>query len=947
MSGFNQLDLIWLSELNMAVLYPVGELETSFAGAAIIVKGEDGTDLFIPYEGYVVGAPIAFSLGPLLNEGLFSLVVLGFGANGEPNELASFQLDEGLVPHVVALEGDVSALEMHVVGFGERHYGVLGDGASGQQAGDHQTGDHQTGGRGVREIGLRASDYEISGAVDYSDLLATFLYEMRSLEDDHFTGFFITGVPRREQRVGPCVHLRPLHHYQLGFTARAMKMALEDDDLEAFDLHEEEEQRRAEGAAILSRHDGFGADGSAGSFRVRSVPEFTLHAGMARESVDFVLRNGFQIHWRRQLESWGGDRFDGSQGWQADEEPSCFVMDDMVERDCLVQHDGAYYFRWTIEDAVIGDVVGLVFALEHASVDMAVALPGMDEVPLEQTALFIFMGDEFVPLTDEILNAAENLGITARLQSHIDKGLKQKGAKNHLRKDRVALANRLFERDDLLRGALGMKKLNALADSAPFGPELMVYRDHILRVSQNSKGQAWVDQLFGSASPSMQRGRLSDVMQFETFKKAPAFAHALVFNEAFATSFHNKPVDPPSFRMSVLEYLLGKLFSESLIDWAMRLKGESQAIIWHLALKRPAMVERLYELKLEPDVALNPFDDKTLDHAQAALDDSSHIDVNVIEKKVIPVLKALGDDRQIETLSDFAKGLHFGAEGKKLNIGELSVCLGAVERVQLQWQNWVEQAELLFKPLLHPLTLTLISFEEGEDFSSSLELETIRRDIDHLIERLVDETKCQPAIGEQAIAFIKSIETDVFLKELHDKLDLALKYHHDLMVGVEQIYEQFETNDEALAGICAIKDEEWPTLDDFGPTFGEPFVHEQLALNSQFEKSVERFSQNVHPHDDLFHQTLREALSALEAALPKLVWLKAGLLLNQRVEKTQVDLEKALFEIKPLSAKLRRSKSVSNAVRQLVMAERMGPSGWPIIHQSLEIIEKNLSLPKS
>jgi len=932
MSGFNQLDLIWLSELNMVVLYPVGEVESSFAGAAIIVKGEDGTDLFVPYEGYVLGAPIAFSLGPLFGDGLFSLVVLGFGANGEPNELASFQLDEGLVPHVVAQGEDFRGLEMHVVGFGERQDGVIGKGAC--------------------EIGLRASDYEISGAVDYSDLLATFLYEMRSLEDDHFTGFFITGIPRHEQTVGPCVHLRPLHHYQLGFTARAMKVAIEDDELEAFDLHEENDQQRVEGAAILSRHDGFGADGSAGSFRIRGVPEFTLHAGMARESVDFVLRNGFQIHWRRQLENWSGDRLDGThfddtKGWQEDESAPCFVMGDMVERDCLFQHEGAYYFRWAIEDAVIGDVVGLVFALEHASVDMQVSLPGMADVPLERTALFIFMGDEFVPLTDEILNSPENLGITARLQSHIDGGLQQKGAKNHLRKDRVALANSLFERDALLRRALGVKALTSLADSAPFGPELMVYRDHILRVSQNSKGQAWVDQIFGGASPSMHRGRLSDVMQFETFKKAPAFAHALVFNEAFANSFHNKPVDPPSFRMSVLEYLLGKLFSESLIDWVMRLKGESQAILWHLALKRPAMVERLYELKLEPDSALNPFDDKTLDHAQAALDDSSHIDVDVIEKKVIPVLKALGDDQQIDTLSDFAQGLHFGAEGKKLNIGELSVCLGAVERAQLQWQKWVEEADLLFKPLLHPLSLALISFEEGEDFSSSVELEAVRRDIHHLIERLVDETKSQGEIGEQAIAFIDSIETDVFLKELHAKLDLALKYHHDLTVGVEQIYEQFEMNDEALAGISLIKEEEWPSLEDFGPTFGEPFVHEQLALKSQFQKSVEKFSQNVHPHDDLFRQTLTEALSALEDALPKMVWLKAGLRLTQRVKTMQVDLEKALFEIKPLGAKLRRSKSVSNAVRQLVMAERMGPPGWPIIHQSVEIIEKNLSLPKT
>ena len=928
MSAVNQLDLIWLSELNLVILYPVKDLDVSFASAAIIIKGEDGTDLFVPYDGLSKGAPIAFSLGPSLQEGAyFSLSVLGFKLSGEPIELAVFQLDKEFVPHLYLSGEATKSLDMQVVGFGQ--YRCDGD----EPGSANQPGD----------IGISSADYQIEERVDYSQLLATYLYDMRSVERDNFTGFFITGVPRLDQIIGPAVHLRPLHHYQFGLQLRSMQMELDLVEDEGFDELDETGSSPIEGAAILSRHASghLSGGGAGGGFGVRDVPEFTLHAGPAREAVDFILRNGLQVHWRRQLETWNLDHLEQSRS--DDRHVQSFLMAPVSERDNLVQQDGDYFFHWAVEEAIIGDVVGMVFASDHASIDMNVLLDDQNPISMEAFGLFIFMGDEFVPLTQEILMLPENQGIVARLESHIDQGIKQSRAKNYLALERVRLASRLFERDKVLQNLVGSSQLQALADQSPFGPELMVYRDHVLHAWQEPDMALWLKDLFGSALSSG-RGRLVDSLRFETFKKVPALAHALVFNEPFRQAFGKRSVDPHSFQMPILEYLLGKFFSDRLIEWALRLKGESQAVLWHLALKRPAMVERLYELKLEPDLALNPFDERALDHAEAALSDSSHIDVEIIEQKVMPVLKALEDEGQLEALEDFAQGLKFGAEGKKLNIGELSVCLGAVEQAQTQWQAWIDEAWDVFKPLLQPLELNVVDFETGEDFSVSADLRELRQEIGRFIGQLSEELGCDEEAVQKAQAFIETVEADVFLQEIRQKLDLALKYHHDLSVGVEQIMGAFEVDEQTMSALNAIKPQEWPTMEHFGPTFAKPFVERQVALQTKFDAQVKAFAQKVHPDDGLFYATLQNSLSELGTVLPKLVWLNAGQELEHRVAKVRSGLSEALLSVGPLSSKLRRSKGVSQAVKQLVVAERMGPSGWPIINQSLEIIEKNLEV---
>ena len=61
MSSFDHLDLIWLLERNLAVIYVHGEAPVEFAAAAIILKGADGTDQFIPYDGYRRGAHCVFA----------------------------------------------------------------------------------------------------------------------------------------------------------------------------------------------------------------------------------------------------------------------------------------------------------------------------------------------------------------------------------------------------------------------------------------------------------------------------------------------------------------------------------------------------------------------------------------------------------------------------------------------------------------------------------------------------------------------------------------------------------------------------------------------------------------------------------------------------------------------------------------------------------------------
>ncbi len=939
MSVVNLLDIIWLHELNMAIIYPDQELGEAYAAAAIVIKGEDGTDQFIPYEGFLARAPIAFHLGQSHHgNGFVIITVLGFADSGVPVELAVFQLDEELVPHTGT--GDLLSdanQALHLVGFGERRSPV---GSLSLKSGVQENDDN--GFSEQSEIGLCALDYEVEGAVDYGGLLAAYLADTRASEYERFTGFYITAVRRSGDRIGPAVQLKPLHHYQFGLGLRSLLLpAPVDKETYADDRYADDIPSPLEGAAILSRYSKKGRDESAGYGEIE-VPEVTLFAGSSRESVDFILRSGFKVHWRRQLENWNQSEmasvYRGGQGL-----PVSFEMEALSEREDLEQREGDYYFRWLFEGAVIGDVVGVVFAGARSGVELEIALEDQECAPLKGEGLFIFMGDGFVPLDEGMRNYPENLGLVARLGNHVEKGLKQAMSQNFLNNERVELAKGLFDRDHALQKILHGDVLAELAASAPIGPELMVYRDYILQMAEQPDLSVWLEELFGPVH-SASRDRFVDTLRFDLFKKCPTLAHVLVFNKSFREKYYNRPLNPQSSQKSLLDIVLSTQFSENLIGWAENLKGESQAILWHLALKRPHMVERLYEMKLEPDAALNPFDDKSLDHAETALSESSHIDVEVLERKVIPVLKSRGDTSLIEAVDDFVIGLSYGGENRKLNIGALSVCLGAVEKAEGIWQGWVSEASEIFQPLIEPLSLALPDFNSDVDFTGGLQVNELRRDIEHLSQRLVEEKELDGEIVQRIGRFTETLETDVFLKEIRRVLDLGLKYHHDLSIGVKSIYRHFETDEAIIDRINAVRSEEWPSLEHFGPTFAKPFQRRQVESEDEFDSQVYDFAQSVHPGDVLFLNTLKNSLLPLEQALAKLVWLAASGELQQRLTRTQHLLRDQLLEMGPLSAKLRRSKTLSKAIKHMIVAERMGPQGWPILYKNLEVIEKNLDI---
>lgn len=933
MSGFDHLDLIWLSELNLAVIYSVSEAPGDFVAAAIILKGADGTDLFIPYEGYVEGAPISFSIG---RSEMHSIRVIGFGPATEPEELAVWTFNRDLQANKTTDHSKSSIVDMNLLGFGER------------------SRDWQ--GSSQYEIGFNTVEYALQGEVEYNDLLETYLQDMRRLDEETFTSYFVTASPQCQQddgekHVGPALHLRPMHHFNFGLSVQCHSVETYDesggdDDGRSIYGAEEDTSTAFDGAAILSRH---------GGFEFRDVPEFILNAGTGRDQVDFILRNGFHIHWRRQLENWANEEgqanglgalgdgqiagsFDGGgSGTQAS-----FTMAPFSERNHLFQHEGHNFLRWDLEDAIPGDVVGLAFSAEEASLEIDLNILG-DRI--EQThsdiLMFIFMGDMFVPLTQEILEMPENLGVSARLQDHIDKGLQSQKSSNSLKNERIVSAKGLLERDVSLQEIFKTEQLQDLAAIGPFGPEFMVYRDHILRVCNSVDMSHWMNDL-SFASPNVRRGKLIDTLRFETFCKAPQLAHALVFNQSFRQKFQSKPIDPHSFNMPVLEYLMSKLYSDPVIDWAMRLKGESQAILWHLVLKRPDMVERLYDLKLEPDIALNPFDDLVLSHVETALNDSSQINVELIEKKVIPIFKTMGDEVKVKDLTDFAHALNFGAEGKALSLGELSVCLAAVERASDQWDEWRGQVGEIFQPLVDPLIVEVPHFDSDIDFVAAQNIDDKRGVIGNLVERLGKELELGDDLVRGAIEFVHKIESDVLLEGIANKLDLALKYHRDLSVGVETLYGEFDVSSEDLELIKSIDADEWPKLDEFTPEFADPLIKQQRSKKSSFNKLIKGFAHKVHPNDDLFHQTLVNALDELEEALPLLHWLEVGQEMEQRVDIMQKRLKNALLKVNPASIKLRRSRVISEAVKEIVIAERLGPSGWPLLTQSLDVIEQDL-----
>jgi|GEM_PF-3846376 len=958
MSGFDHLDLIWLSERNMAIIYVRGDTPGDYVSAAIILKGADGTDQFIPYEGYLEGAPIGFSIG---RDETYSVSVIGFGPSTEPVELAMWTLDKDLGDKHLAQKSFTSsdtaslpqtsdAVDMSLVGFGER------------------TRDWQ--GETLTEIGFNTIDYSIQGGVEYSDLLSTFLQDMRGLDEENFTSFFVTATPSRnlddEVIVGPSLHLRPMHHFHFGLSVQCHSLEIEaleigegDERIDAGTIYNEAEEltNPMEGAAILSRH---------GGFEYRDVPELILNAGPSREQVDFLLANGYQIHWRRQFENWSsddgvseGDLESGRDAGSLDTgglggtfaNGRSFIMQPFLERSHLLQHDGQHFFRFQIEDAIIGDVVGVVFSSEEASLDIDLHIERELKYQLrsEQALLFIFMGaDGFVLLTDDILNMPDNLGVTSRLEGHIDLGLKSVQSSPSLKKERLRSAKGLLERDRSLQDIIETETLQDLASEGPFGPELMVYRDHILRVAHSADMAHWMVDL-ASAPKGMRRGKLIDMLRFDIFNKAPQLAHALVFNQSFRQKFQTKPIDPHSFQMPVLEYLMSKLYSDPVIDWAMRLKGESQAILWHLVLKRPEMVEQLYDLKLEPDIALNPFDDQVLSHVETALNDSHQINDDLIEKKVIPIFRAMGDDGKAKDLTDFAHALQFGAEGKALSLGELSVCLAAVERASDQWSLWCEQASKIFQPLVEPLVLDLPLFDGeagvGGDvcFEAAKNVDELRNSIGHLIERLIKEQELSSDLLDQGLEFIQGVETNVLLEEIASKLDLALKYQRDLAVGVNIIFDEFDVTQSDLEIIHSLSPETWPTLSDFPPGFADPLKKQQRSRKSTFDKLIKSFAQKAHPNDELFHETLKNALSELETSLPLLHWLEVGEDMEKRVKTLQKKLNTALLKVNPASVKLRRSKILSDAVKDIVEAERQGPFGWPRLVHSLDVIEQDLS----
>lgn len=979
MSGCNHLDLIWLSELNMALIYVRGDVPRDFVAAAIILKGDDGTDLFIPYDGYVDGAPIGFSVS---RSGTYSVTVLGFVAAREPVELAVWTLDEELSPARSLSKRQSEAFDISVMGFGERSLEWQGE--------------------RIEEIGFNSLEYSIKGEVEYSELLNSYLVDMRQIDDEVFTAFYVTGVPHqnlddegggvagslddfngqasageadgleemeavRPVSVGPALHLRPLHHFHFGLNVRCLGVdTVLDDENQPIYGDYNEAASPFESAALLKRHGG-------SSFR--QIPEFVLGAGMAREQVDFVLRNGFHIHWRRQLETRSSNVSGGvssavSSGFASgmtsgmtvsmgsgnsgaasgrtltgNDGRACFSLEPLVERNHLLQHQGSSYFRFAHSNAIIGDVVGLVFASEDASIDINVQMfdEPVGEVNSERMALFVFMGDSFVPLTKEILDLPENLGITVRLEEHIQNALLGYRTSDVLESERAGCARGLLERDKLLNECLQTETLLSIAAKGPYGPELMVYRDHLLRAAHSNEMAGWLKDI-EAPSPGGRRGRLIDSLRFETFCKAPELAHALVFNETFRSKFQGKPIDPHSINMPVLEYLMTMLFSDQVIDWAMRLKGESQAILWHLVLKRPEMVERLFELKMEPDIALNPFDDQVLDHVLSALNDSSHIDVAMIEKKVIPVFVALRDEEKVRNLKDFAHALKHGAEGKALSLGELSVCLAAVETASKQWDLWRDEAIEIFSGLIAPLALEIGRFEEGDDFSAADDLSELRNSTGHLVERLVKELSASPELLRRGGEFLHRVESSALLEELSGKLDLALKYHRDLEVGVDELFGHFNISQDDLTLLAKIDQGAWPDMEAFPASFAAPLMEKITAKSAEFEAQIDAFAGKVHPGDKLFHQTLRHALDILEQALPWLVWLEMGSFYEKRVADMQKRLKNNILKVNPASAKLRRSKSLSEAVRGVVMAERRGPAGWPDLSQSLDVIEQELPI---
>jgi hypothetical protein len=943
MSGFDHLDLIWLSEQNLAVIYVSGEAPGDYVTAAIILKGADGTDQFIPYDGYLEGAPIGFSIG---RDETYNVSVIGFGPSTEPIELAMWTLDhefetQDFTQKQSASTGDLSlsqasgaqvsdVVDLSLLGFGERS--------------------REWQGENLTEIGFNTIDYSIQGGVEYGDLLSNFLQDMRGLDDENFTSFFVTATPSKiidgEVFVGPSLHLRPMHHFHFGLSIQCHSLEIEHEaervDVGTIYSEAEDLTNPMEGAAILSRH---------GGFETRDVPELILNAGPSREQVEFLLTNSFQIHWRRQLENWSsGDmsekdgfrEIDFLKGPDLNDQP--FVMQPFSERSHLFQHGGQHFFRFEVEDAIIGDVIGVVFSSEEASLDIDLHIEGELKYQLqsEQALLFIFMGaDGFVLLTDDILKMPDNLGVSARLERHIDQGLKTVQSSRSLKKERYRSAKGLLERDSSLQDIIDSDALHNLASEGPFGPELMVYRDHILRVAHSADMAHWMVDL-SSAPKGMRRGKLVDMLRFEMFNKAPQLAHALVFNQSFRQKFQTKPIDPHSFQMPVLEYLMSKLYSDPVIDWAMRLKGESQAILWHLVLKRPDMVEQLYDLKLEPDIALNPFDDQVLSHVETALNDSHQINVDLIEKKVIPIFRAMGDEAKAKDLADFAHALQFGADGKALSLGELSVCLAAVERASDQWSLWCEQASKIFQPLVEPLVLDLPLFDGDASFSTAKNAEELRNSIGHLIERLIKEQELSADLLDQGLEFIDGLETNVLLEEIATKLDLALKYQRDLAVGVGSLFDAFDVTQNDLEIIQSLSPETWPKLSDFPASFADPLKKQQRSSKSSFDKLIKGFAQKAHPNDELFHRTLKNALSELENSLPLLHWLEVGEDMEKRVKRLQKKLNTALLKVNPASVKLRRSKVLSEAVKDIVEAERQGPYGWPLLAHSLDVIEQDL-----
>lgn len=934
MSGFDHLDLIWLLERNLAVIYVHGEAPEEFAAAAIILKGADGTDQFIPYDGYIEGAPIVFSLGgfSIGRDEIYSIRVIGFASSTEPVELASWTLDQDLISSKTQEE-----LDMSVLGFGER------------------TRDWQ--GESQIEMGVNRLDYGLQGAVDYSDLLSSYLIDSRGLEDETFTSLFVTAMPYQnagdgDMAVGPALHLRPMHHFHFGFSVQSHSVLIDEDDYEGISpshaFISEDVSSPVEGAAILSRH---------GGFETREVPEIVINAGVSRDNLEFILANGYQVHWRRQFENWSSEEKQGevgsagflaTSGFGQDSLSSVsdapFIMEPYSERSHLLQHDGQHFLRFDVEEAIIGDVVGVVFSSEEATLDIDLHMDGELKYQLKSVTslLFIFMGEDgFVPLTDDILNLPENLGLTARLQDHIDKGLQSTRSASSLKTERARAALSLLERDQMLQEIVETEALQDVAAEGPFGPELMVFRDHILRVAQSADMAHWMVDL-KKAKRGLRRGKLTDILRFDMFCKAPQLAHALVFNHKFRQKFQTKPIDPHSFQMPVLEYLMSKLYSDPVIDWAMRLKGESQAILWHLILKRPDMVDQLYDLKLEPDVALNPFDEQVLSHVETALQDSHQINVDLIEKKVIPLFYSMGEDERVKDLTEFAHALNYGAEGKALRLGELSVCLAAVESASTQWAEWCETASEIFQPLVDPLVLELPDFDSDVEFISLKKPQDFHQKIGHLAERLVKEQELPEDLLTRGLEFIQKIDIELLLTEIEHKLDLSLKYQRDLAVGVSSVFDEFDVTPKDLEIIQSIDIDVWPALGKFPASFADPLKKKQRSQKSSFDKLIKNFAQKAHPNDKLFHQTLKDALMDLETSLPLLHWLEVGEEMENRVKQAQNRLNKALLKVNPASVKLRRSKVISSAVKEIVAAERMGPLGWPHLVQSLEVIETEL-----